>query len=105
MINSPSDNLAGYLDHFPFSKGIEHWIASHNDYSTLEAKQIIAGERPLTFSGIVQSRLRRTKEKAEGILLPVASATLLKFIFLYIVKRGFLDGSEGLHYAFLQSFY
>jgi hypothetical protein len=30
---------------------------------------------------------------------------LLKFIFLYIAKRGFLDGPEGFHYALLQSFY
>jgi len=30
---------------------------------------------------------------------------ILKFILIYLVKRGFLDGSAGLTYALLQSIY
>ena len=30
---------------------------------------------------------------------------LAKFLILYIVKRGFLDGRAGLRYAILQSIY
>jgi hypothetical protein len=29
----------------------------------------------------------------------------LKFLLLYVGKRGFLDGTEGFHYAVLQSLY
>ena len=38
-------DLSGYLDHYPFSKGIDHWIARHNSYSTLEARQILENRR------------------------------------------------------------
>jgi len=27
--------LTGYLDHFPFSKGMQHWLDRHNSYSSL----------------------------------------------------------------------
>jgi glycosyltransferase involved in cell wall biosynthesis len=105
VINGPSGNLSGYLDHFPFSKGIDHWISRHNEYSTLEAKQIIAGERPFTLRGLLSRDRgeRRRNQKAFFYRLPVRP--LLKFMFLYIAKRGFLDGSEGFQYALLQSFY
>ena len=46
--DGPVGNVSGYLDHFPFSKGISQWITRHNSYSTLEAQQILAnpGARP-----------------------------------------------------------
>ena len=28
--DGPSARIAGYLDHFPFSKGLDHWVARHN---------------------------------------------------------------------------
>ena len=33
------------------------------------------------------------------------SRPMLKFLLLYVGKRGFLDGRAGFHYAMLQSFY
>jgi hypothetical protein len=30
---------------------------------------------------------------------------VVKFLILYVVKRGFLDGKAGLRYAILQSIY
>lgn len=35
--DGPAGTVGGYLDHYPFSKGISHWIERHNAYSTLEA--------------------------------------------------------------------
>ena len=35
--------LSEPLDHFPFSKGLSHWIAKHNAYSTKEAEVLAAG--------------------------------------------------------------
>jgi hypothetical protein len=105
VIDGPSDYLSGYLDHFPFSKGIEHWISRHNDYSTLEAKQIVAGERPLTFRGLFSGDRGERGRNQKALFYRLPARPLLKFIFLYIAKRGFLDGPEGFHYALLQSFY
>jgi len=43
--DGPVGRLAGYLDHFPFSKGLSHWFDRHNAYSTFEARQILANRR------------------------------------------------------------
>jgi glycosyltransferase involved in cell wall biosynthesis len=101
--------LAGYLDHYPFSKGVHHWIDRHNSYSTLEAEQIMENHRKgsrLSISKALFSRQfveRRYHQKELFYRLPFRP--LSKFFLLYVAKRGFLDGGAGLTYAALQAFY
>jgi hypothetical protein len=38
--DGPVGGVSGYLDHYPFSKGMSHWFNRHNSYSSLEAQQI-----------------------------------------------------------------
>jgi hypothetical protein len=40
--SGPVARVRGYLDHYPFSKGIADWIAKHDSYSTMEAQQSLA---------------------------------------------------------------
>jgi glycosyltransferase involved in cell wall biosynthesis len=84
--DGPIGQLTGYIDHFPFSKGIGDWIARHNQYSELEAKEILAS--------------RRKKTSVRLYARPLA-----RFFALYVIKRGFLDGRAGLTYATLQAVY
>ena len=101
--------VAGYLDHLPFSKGIKHWIARHNDYSSLEAQQIQENRRngrPFSLRQALFERdfnARRYHQKELFYRLP--ARPFAKFLVLYVAKRGFLDGGAGLTYALLQSFY
>jgi glycosyltransferase involved in cell wall biosynthesis len=107
--DGPVGELVGYLDHYPFSKGITHWFNKHNSCSSLEARQI-AENRALNqpFSA-VQALLardynqRRFHQKEMFYRLP--ARPFFKFLLLYIGKRGFLDGAAGLNYALLQAFY
>jgi glycosyltransferase involved in cell wall biosynthesis len=101
--------LAGFLDHFPFSKGSANWLARHNAYSTFEAKQIVANraeQRGFSLMKTITSRdfnERRFHQKEAFYRLP--ARPLLKFLLLYVAKRGFLDGRAGFTYAVLQSMY
>jgi len=106
--SGPVGRLSGYLDHFPFSKGIGHWIQRHNSYSTFEALQIItdggatdASVRAAFFEK--DFHLRRYHQKALFYRMP--GRPFAKFLLLYLVKRGFLDGRAGLTYSVLQSIY
>lgn len=107
--DGPVGQVSGFLDHYPFSKGIGHWIDRHNSYSTFEAQQIISNrEAGKRFSWVkaITSRdfhLRRYHQKELFYRLPCRP--LVKFLLLYIVKRGFLDGRAGFTYAVLQSIY
>jgi glycosyltransferase involved in cell wall biosynthesis len=109
IVDGPVDDLAGYLDHYPFSKGITHWLNRHNSYSSLEAEQIIRNRaanlrfRPMrAFLGEGRNQ-RRFHQKELFYRMP--ARPLLKFFLLYVGKSGFLDGRAGLNYALLQSFY
>lgn len=99
----------GFLDHFPFSKGLTHWVARHNNYSSLEARQILENrQRNDTFrlSKVLLAKdfhERRFHQKELFYRLPLRP--LLKFALLYFFKCGFLDGRAGLTYAALQSIY
>lgn len=99
----------GYLDHFPFSKGMGHWVDRHNSYSRFEAQQI-AENRAKGGSFSLTKALtapdfheRRYHQKELFYRLPLRP--VVKFLLLYIGKRGFLDGRAGLTYAMLQSIY
>jgi glycosyltransferase involved in cell wall biosynthesis len=109
VVDGSIGQLSGYFDHFPFSKGIADWVAKHNDYSTLEAQQIVAdrrGGKTLSLLKAVASRdfhVRRLHQKDLFYRMPFRP--LLKFLVLYIGKAGFLDGRAGFTYARLQSTY
>jgi len=107
--DGPVGEVGGYLDHFPFSKGMTHWLDRHNSYSTFEALQIASdrtSQKPFSIRRALFSKdfhERRFHQKELFYRLP--ARPLIKFALLYFAKRGFLDGRAGLTYAALQSFY
>lgn len=109
LADGPVGQVAGYLDHFPFSKGMSHWIARHNSYSSFEAEQILENRRKNRSFSVVRAftgkdfHERRFHRKELFYRLP--ARPLVKFLVLYVGKRGFLDGCAGFIYAVLQSFY
>jgi len=109
IANGPVGTVEGFLDHYPFTKGVTHWIERHNKYSTLEAQQIVDNRKAQKTFSIKAAFLekdfheRRYHQKELMYRLPMRS--VVKFLILYILKRGFLDGSQGLTYCILQSFY
>jgi glycosyltransferase involved in cell wall biosynthesis len=109
IVDGPVGLIRGYLDHFPFSKGMTHWLNRHNSYSSLEARQIIENRsqgRSFSFAQVFLAKdfsERRFQQKELFYRLP--ARPLIKFLLLYIAKRGFLDGQSGFTYAALQSIY
>lgn len=102
-------DLRNPYDHFPFSKGLRHWIEKHNLYSTLEAR-VAAGSlngesryslRKALWAGDFNER--RVHQK--GLFLKMPFRPFIKFFYLMIVRRAFLDGRAGITYAVLQSIY
>jgi glycosyltransferase involved in cell wall biosynthesis len=106
--DGPVGEAVGYLDHFPFSKGMRHWLDRHNSYSTFESEQITHDQHLRKASGLkaifaedFNERRRHQKE----IFFQLPGRPLIKFFLLYFLKGGFLDGKAGFTYAVLQSFY
>jgi len=101
-------DLSYPLDHYPFSKGIAHWIAKHNQYSTMEAELIVRNQGLQSPSLRTALRdpdfhTRRLHQKAIFYRLP--GRPILKWLYMVFLRRAILDGAAGLTYATLQSIY
>jgi len=101
-------DLSAPLDHYPFSKGIAHWVDKHNVYSTMEAQLLLTGHatEDASFHAALFEKdfhKRRTAQKAIFYLLP--GRPVLKWLYMVVWRRAILDGAAGITYATLQSIY
>lgn len=98
-------SLSGHLDHYPFNKGFDEWIAKHNRYSTMEAR-LFEQRRAQPLAGSVFARdpvLRRKAIKDRVYRLP--GRPLLVFLALYLLRGGILEGRAGLTFCLLRAWY
>jgi glycosyltransferase involved in cell wall biosynthesis len=113
VVDGPVGTLQGALNHYPFSKGIAQWIARHNDYSSAEAQELLSVQRE-TGQRSLGRALWHTMRAPDGITrrrllkqvfyrLPGRPA--IRFLYLYVGRRGFLDGRAGFTYSVLQAIY
>jgi glycosyltransferase involved in cell wall biosynthesis len=107
-VDGPVAELLHPLDHYPFSKGIAHWIAKHNMYSTMEA-ELIFRQQGLQNPSLRKAlrdpdfHARRLHQKALFYKLP--GRPLIKWCYMMFLRGAILDGAGGMTYATLQSIY
>lgn len=104
-----TDGVFGYLKepclHYNFSKGWADWFDRHNRYSSAEADRIIADPA----GGRLRACFDRDPVRRRAALrrwsyrLPCRAS--LRFLYVYLLRLGCLDGRAGLTYAVLQSIY
>jgi glycosyltransferase involved in cell wall biosynthesis len=94
--------------HFTCGKGMSRWIEKHNRYSTDEAietvKQLEHGNVDwwnLFFGKTEVERRRALKD----LSLRLPFRPLLRFLYMYVLLGGFLDGRAGFTWCTLQAFY
>ncbi len=109
LVNGAVGDLQHPLDHYPFSKGLSHWIARHNSYSSFEAQQILLNrstQEPFCLpAAFLERDFNRRRFHQKELFYRLPARPLIKFLLLYLLKRGFLDGGPGFTYALLQSIY
>jgi putative colanic acid biosynthesis acetyltransferase WcaF len=107
MVTQGSEGyLRGLLWHED-RRGIEYYIAKHNRYSTLEAEQVFYtgstkhdGElQPRIFGNALERR--RFLRMRIYPLLP--GKWIFRFLYMYVLKEGFMDGLPGLRFCLLIS--
>ena len=97
------------FDHFPFSRGMGHWIHKHNLYSTMEARLVCGASTGAENCSLRKALFakdfneRRGHQKALFFKLPFRPG--LKFCYMMLVRRAFLDGRAGIAYTVLQCIY
>jgi glycosyltransferase involved in cell wall biosynthesis len=103
IVRGPTGRLHCEMDHYAFPT-VEVFVEKHNRYSNWEARvsaeQRLSGSAAQISSGEVG---RRRKLKQFSQRLPFRP--LLRFLYIYVWQKGFLDGREGYYFARLHAFY
>jgi glycosyltransferase involved in cell wall biosynthesis len=87
------------------------WTEKHNGYATREAIETLNQQHNLFTSNTVEPDLFGTQDQRKRwvkmiyINLPLFLRPFIYFSYRYFLKRGFLDGREGLVCHFLQGFW
>jgi glycosyltransferase involved in cell wall biosynthesis len=106
LVDGASGELRNHIVHYPFSHGVSHWIARHNRYSDMEALEASRVPQGLPLLSALRSRDPNARRRAlKDVFFRLPARPLLKFLYYYGWRRGFLDGRAGFTYATLQSMY
>lgn len=99
------DRLRESYLHDLSSGGDEEWLARHRRYARAEAREHVKNHGTIPWRELFAGeRLRRRRAlKRLSYALPARPAA--RFIYQYLLRRGFLDGRAGLHYCRLLSCY
>jgi glycosyltransferase involved in cell wall biosynthesis len=103
IVHGPTGRLRSEMDHYAFPS-VEVFVEKHNRYSNWEAR--VSADRRLSGGGVqiqVGTVERRRVLKRLSQRLPFRP--LLRFLYIYVWQKGFLDGREGYYFARLHAVY
>ena len=103
VVQGETGHLACEMDHYAFPS-VDVFVEKHNRYSNWEAR--VALDRHLTGSeGSLQMGSVGLRRRLKQLSYRLPFRGLLRFLFVYVWQRGFLDGREGYYFARLHGFY
>ncbi len=100
MVEGLTGALPGHMSHED-RRGLTAYIAKHNHYSTLEARETAEAHKSELAGG--PSRGRRWIRQHIYPRLP--AKWCFRFLWMYVLRLGILDGLTGLRFCLLISFY
>jgi glycosyltransferase involved in cell wall biosynthesis len=103
LVNGRTAKLQVEIDHYAFPS-IDVFVEKHNRYSNWEAR--VAAETLLdSSSGKISSQPVNRRRKLKTLSQRLPFRPLLRFLYVYVWQKGFLDGAEGYYFARLHGFY
>jgi len=101
--------ISGYLDHYPFSKGFRAWWQRHLGYADMEASMRLEdlgkGTKFLWSKALFSKDFTEKRYHQKGLFYKMPSRPLIKWFYMVLLRRAFLDGTAGITYATMQAIY
>jgi len=104
LLNGKAGYLKSEIKHFAFPT-VESFIEKHIRYVSWEARVALANKKSqiVKSSGLPKRIIIRQRVKELARQLPCRP--LLRFLYIYVWQKGFLDGREGYYFARLHAYY
>lgn len=103
IVQGPTARLRCEMDHYAFPS-VEVFLEKHNRYSNWEARVAVDGYLKESAGSISHGRVgakRRLKLLSQRLPL----RPLLRFLYIFVWQKGFLDGRAGYYFARLHATY
>ncbi|NKC22872.1 glycosyltransferase family 2 protein [Ochrobactrum oryzae] len=103
----PEGALQAHFIHYSFNKGLEAWYDKHNRYSSAEADLSASRllERKIDWGGILSTVPERRRRALKSLSYHMPFRPSLRFLYMYLLRGGFLDGKPGYLYCRLLAAY
>ncbi len=100
VVNGPTARLRCEMDHYAFPS-IDVFMEKHNRYANWEARIAAGG----TGGELLAHEHVDLKRSLKNLARRLPFRPLLRFLYIYIWQKGFLDGREGYYFARLHAAY
>jgi len=105
-IDGEEGRLKSHLLHYSFNKGLDAWLDKHNRYSSAEAGELLAStQQGLPWGDLLRTNAVARRRALKELSFHMPARATLRFLYMYFLRRGFLDGAPGYHYCRLLSSY
>ena len=93
-------------EHYFFSKGVNQWFVKHLRYASEEAEneQNVSLEK-IPLSKLIHGASHEKRRVLKALSYKMPFRPLFKFLYMYIIKLGFLDGKVGFRFCVMKSIY
>ena len=95
---------ASYL-HDLSSGGETEWLEKHRRYARAEARQHLSGAAHVPVRDLFAADRLRRRRALKQLSYALPGRPILRFVYQYLLRRGFLDGRPGLRYCRLLARY
>jgi len=105
LIDGPCGHLKEHFVHHTLSKGFAAWFEKHNKVSTYEAEEMIKEleHGRVDWAGLINRDPVKRRQALKRLSFRMPCRPLLIFVYMYLLKAGFLDGGPGWTYCTLRA--
>lgn len=108
LVDRPCGYLHGHMEHHD-RRGFDYYHAKHAQYAALEAQEIFRQkfqqDEQLIEPRLFGNPLARRRWFKRHVYARLPARWVFRFIYMYFIRLGFLDGRVGLHFCLFISSY
>ncbi|MBY0549954.1 MAG: glycosyltransferase family 2 protein [Candidatus Obscuribacterales bacterium] len=103
IVNGKVGHLESIMDHYAFPT-VEVFVEKHNRYSSWEAR-VALDNYTASSTHLANMPTIRLRRQLKTLSQKLPFRPLLKFLYIYVWEKAFLDGPEGYYFARLHGFH
>ncbi len=108
IVDGPEGYCKGHMEHND-RRGLEVYMAKHNRYAALEAREMFrlmnGGDGPELDAKFFGNQLQRHRWIKHHLYPRLPAKWLCRFLYMYVIRLGFLDGLTGWRFCLFISSY